>query len=276
MRCRRFAALIFLDTNELPTCRCFAAARNLPYASMSLYEMPRTIFSRSEKNPPAPIAEWAPASASNPNGFDRTAYIIKHLAEIEQEIPFFTGRHGANFHDLLYRPAVSEFIHNGILPFRKPALKYTDFLLDTHWREKNNFNFPGPFYTGDSDNCGSGDYEAPDNVLYDEQGREYVFRQPQNFVEFLCVVDAASVETFGSYSCDGNDHWTYSLCQEWWRGKAELISHLKTPAFHETNSDRVRLYLDYLNGAAATDLRKYCYFLENGRYPTATEPLPPL
>jgi len=33
------------------------------------------------------------------------------------------------------------------------------------------------------------------------------------------------------------------------------------------NEGQAQLYLDYLNGEAETDLRRYCYFLEHGVYP---------
>ncbi|HET9504329.1 MAG TPA: hypothetical protein VFO93_12375 [Hymenobacter sp.] len=238
---------------------------------MCLYEMLRAAFSRSEKAPPAPA--YDPESDSG-----RLAYIANHLAEIEQAGALFTKRYGTDFNDFLYRSGLATFIRHEVVSFRYPDPdgRFQNFLDTSHWPEINYLNFPGPFYTGNSDTCGTGEREAPDNVLLTDHAEEYIFRQPQNFTEFLCVLSAAAVEVLGSYSCDGNDRWTYQLCRAWWQGKAALIHRLSTPTFRKHNGSRVRLYLDYLNGPAETDLRKYCYFLENSRYPTAADPLPPL
>jgi hypothetical protein len=35
----------------------------------------------------------------------------------------------------------------------------------------------------------------------------------------------------------------------------------------EMNQGQAQHYIDYLNGEAEMDLRRYCYFLENGIYP---------
>ncbi|GAB3635590.1 hypothetical protein GCM10027422_11800 [Hymenobacter arcticus] len=202
---------------------------------------------------------------------DRQAYIAKHLAEIDKEVVLFAQSYPIDFNAFLYRPAAADFIRREVLPIRNGDIPNNACLDNSHWLTKNYLNFPGPFYTGESDTCGTGDGEAPANVLYDADYCEYVFEQPQNFAEFLCVLDAAAVEVLDSYSCDGNDHWTVALCREWWRGKPEIVRRLSTPAFQKTNGSRTQLYVDYLNGTAETDLRRYCYFLENGDYPTTEE-----
>ncbi|WP_315817874.1 hypothetical protein [Paraflavitalea speifideaquila] len=74
------------------------------------------------------------------------------------------------------------------------------------------------------------------------------------------MIDAAAVEVLDSYSCNGNNYWTYQKCKEWWEQKPRLLANLD-------NKDDIQ-YIDYLNGPTETDLRKYCYFLENGVYPT--------
>ena len=46
------------------------------------------------------------------------------------------------------------------------------------FEERNPFNIPGPFYGGQTDTCETGPLEAPQNVMLDGEGQEFVFRQP--------------------------------------------------------------------------------------------------
>jgi hypothetical protein len=184
----------------------------------------------------------------------------ERLAELKSKF-------GYDFSAFLYRPNIDKIIKQELLPFLEAPRQYNGFLDVDHWLEKHPFNFPGPFFTGQSDSCGTGDIEAPDNVLYDSNCYEYIFKQPSSFEELLCVFDAAAVEAFDSYACIGNNYWTYSICKEWWRGKDELIEQLNTHEVKKMNGDRVQLYLDYLNTDAEVDLRRYCFFLENNFYP---------
>ncbi|RZL02517.1 MAG: hypothetical protein EOO62_22065 [Hymenobacter sp.] len=216
---------------------------------MNFRDFLKRIFSH-QAPPPATLPE-IPVRRLMPAVNHGELYITSHLVDIEIEAVDFIQRFGPDFNAFLYQPDVANLIRQQVLS-------------------------PGPFYTGNSDTCDTGPYEAPNNVLRDSHAMEFVFRQPQNFIEFLCTLDATAVEVLDSYSCDGNEHWTYLACQEWWRGQAEIIRRLSTPAFQETNGPRTQLYIDYLNGAAETDLRKYCYFLENGHYPIGGETLPPL
>lgn len=140
-------------------------------------------------------------------------------------------------------------------------------LNNQYWDIRHPFNFPGPFYTGETDTCGTGDIEAPMNVLYDGHTMEYVFRQPGNYTELLCLINAGAVEVFDGYSCNGNACWTYNACRDWWANRGELLNSLNSAEFSRTNGDRVQLYIEYLNTEAERDLRKYCYFLENNKYP---------
>lgn len=248
---------------------------------MSFYNLLKRIFSRSSQSQlliKTDALSFPTSTISNPQphfGVELEARIASHLIEIEKEASVFSRRYGSDFNAFLYRTDLADFIRHGVLEFRDPGNAFNHFLDHSHWADIHYLNFPGPFYTGESDTCGTGECQAPANVLNDgSHAQEYVFRQPQNYTEFLCVVDAAAVEVLDSYSCDGNQYWTYQLCQEWWRGKPEFIRRLNTPAFRKYNGDRIQLYIDYLNGAAETDLRKYCYFLENGSYPTEGQALP--
>lgn len=174
---------------------------------------------------------------------------------------------GKNFKSFLFKDDIDKIIKLEVLSLLEFPEKNRDFLDYDHWEKKHPFNFPGPFYTGESDTCGTGEAEAPLNVLYDAYCCEYIFKQPENYTELLCVIDAAAVEVFDSYSCDGNAHWTIDLCKEWWKAKSYLIEQLNHPEVKKTNGGRELLYINYLNGEAAIDLRRYCYFLDTNCFP---------
>ncbi|WP_207532446.1 hypothetical protein [Desertivirga arenae] len=140
------------------------------------------------------------------------------------------------------------------------------------FKERDPLNFPGPFYTSFTDNCGTGQQEAPDNIVYDHDGREHIFVQPRNLDEMLGVISAAYVDPFSSYGFDGNDHWNLNLIREWWRQKDVLISLLSSTAFNETNNSLQNLkYIEYLTVGAKHDLMKYAFFLEKNYYPGEDE-----
>jgi hypothetical protein len=103
--------------------------------------------------------------------------------------------------------------------------------------------------------------------MYDENTMEIIFKQPQTFQELLGVVDAAAVEVLDSYSCDGNNFWTYVKCKEWWQSRFDIISEMNKTETKKVNGERAILFENYLKSNAENDLRKYCYFLETGNYP---------
>ena len=70
------------------------------------------------------------------------------------------------------------------------------------------------------------------------------------------------------YSCNGNTHWTVDLCRQWWKEKSHLIEQLNHPEVKKVNGGREALYVDYLNSDAEMDLKRYCYFLETGAFPS--------
>jgi hypothetical protein len=208
--------------------------------------------------------------------FDRDTYIAKHLKDVQEKAQKLIDIYGSDFNGFFYRPGIEGVIKNELLPILDPEGPSHNYLDNNYWREKHPFNFPGPFYTGESDTCATGDSEAPANVMYDSYTREYVFKQPQSFAELVCVIDAAAVEVFDSYSCNGNSYWTYDRCRYWWQSKPYLLEQLKDPEVISSNGGRVQLYADYLNSDAETDLRRYCFFLENGYYPSGNVTLPDL
>lgn len=210
------------------------------------------------------------AASSADNGAARStwneAYLIKHYKEVSAESNTFTSHYG-DFNAFLYRADFDTFLRKEVLPFREPENEFIAFLDNNHWQEKHPFNFPGPFYAGYSDTCGTGICEAPFNVMNDSHCCEYVFRQPKNFTELLQVLDAAAVEVFDSYSSNGNDYWNYEACKKWWSNRAQLIVALKDEELLRMNDGQAQAYITYLNGEAELDLRRYCYFLLNGNYP---------
>lgn len=204
------------------------------------------------------------------------AYIEKHLKDVAGKVPRLVELYGTDFYQFFYRPDADEFIRKELLSVLEfPALSMDCFDND-HWDKKHPFNFPGTFYTGESDTCGTGETEAPFNVLFDTNSMEYVFRQPKNYTELLCVIDAGAVEVWESYSCNGNSHWTYRECKNWWAGRDNLILQLSDTELSNINRGREQHYINYLNSNAENDLRRYCFFLENNFYPRKGEALPGL
>jgi hypothetical protein len=232
--------------------RCTSLFMNILTTIQNIFSKPQTIVT----NPPI-----------SPIPYDYKAYVTRRQKENEEEAKLFIGKYGNDFTALFYRQKFDIFIHKEILPFRKRYIKHYTFLSNSYWEVKHPFNFPGPFYTGESNTCGTGDSEAPNNVMYDENAMEFIFRQPQTFVDLLGVVDAAQVELSDSYSCDGNKFWTYPKCKEWWKNRFDFIEEMNKTESKEVNGDRVNLFENYLTGEAEKDLKRYCYFLENGNYP---------
>ncbi|MBC7485992.1 MAG: hypothetical protein H7282_04500 [Cytophagaceae bacterium] len=144
------------------------------------------------------------------------------------------------------------------------------FLAGFH--DKSRFNFPGPFYTGYTDNCGTGQPTAPSTILYDENGHEHILKQPRTTKQLIELLVAAYIDPFGAYAIDGNNHWTIDLIKEWWQNKSALIAELSTEnIIQNQDGTQAQDYIDYLNGEALLDLRKYAFFLLHKKYPTAKE-----
>lgn len=202
------------------------------------------------------------------------AYLEQKAAEFPLKLKRLESFYG-DFNTFFYRLDFDEFIRKEFLPAWEPDNPHLQFLDHNHWSTKHPFNFPGPFYTGESDTCGTGICEAPDNVANNDYSQEFIFRQPQSYPQLLRVIDAAAVEVFESYSANGNEYWTYANCKEWWGNRRELIAALSQPHVQQANNGQVQAYLEYLAGAAETDLRRYCYFLENGQYPADENPALP-
>jgi hypothetical protein len=169
---------------------------------------------------------------------------------------------------LIYQKDLDDNVINTFLNFGSDS----DY-GDSGWSVKGELNFPGPFYTGESDTCGTGIIESPNNVIFDENCMEHVMIQPRTKVELLQLWNAGAVEVFGSYYCDGNKYWTVQLVRIWWSNRNEILDHLKNEKLIKMNCNQEKRYRHYLENYAELDLRKYCFFIENGFYPT-NEKLP--
>ena len=96
-------------------------------------------------------------------------------------------------------------------------------IFQGRWEDKRWPNTPGTFYGGDTDSCGTGPIQAPNNSGLDEYDFEYVFKQPSNPRELGQVVEAAKVNVFSGYGSDGDSKWTLSQIREWWSRRQELL-----------------------------------------------------
>ena len=170
--------------------------------------------------------------------------------------------------ELIHQLDLNEELINRYLNFDNGS----DFCM-SDWKAKEELNFPGPFYTGESDTCGTGIMEAPNNVIFDENCLEFVMIQPRNKNELLQLWNARSVEVFGAYYCDGNKHWTLEKVKNWWSNKNDILEHLKNEDLIKMNYNQEKRYRHYIEHYAEMDLRKYGFFLEHGFYPS-NEPLP--
>ena len=153
------------------------------------------------------------------------------------------------------------------------------------WRDKHQWNTPGPLYAGSADRSGNGPCLAPNNVIVGDEGYDVIFRQPVNRYELHQLVQAASADCFMSYGADGNKYWTLTLVRYWWLQRHDLIRkldrlyteqlalvHRRDPIFFSGIS-RWRNYLSEEEDLAQY-LRTYAFFLEEGRLPQANEQLP--
>jgi hypothetical protein len=220
-----------------------------------------------------PSHRIAPTSSRQEPAFDVDAYLASFNARLGEDFQQAAiasqqfEQHYGNFAHFLYRADFDFFLRKQVLFFWEPSPANKDFLDHNHWPKKHPFNFPGPFYVGESDTCDTGPTWAPANVARDQHACEYIFKQPTSYYELLCVLNAAAIEVFDSYSSNGNDCWTVEACKSWWQNRAWLMRELAKKEVVKRNQGQAQHYLEYLNGEAEVDLRRYCYFLEHGNYP---------
>jgi hypothetical protein len=154
------------------------------------------------------------------------------------------------------------------------------------WAERHWLNVPGPFYTGQTDNCWTGRVHAPRHVLYGgDFYNEFVYRQPRTRDEVERLVTAAEQDPFDGYACDGDERWTPEAVRAWWDERRKVEEHVAgllrewETSEHPQEidaADGARDFLAYLAGDLRDDLRAYAFRLQQGRYPDAGDQLPDL
>jgi hypothetical protein len=137
--------------------------------------------------------------------------------------------------------------------------------------KRNPLNIPGPFYGAETDTCETGTAEAPNNVLLDRSGQEFVFTQPRGEDELRDIISAAICECFVGYGADGDDHWTLALIREWWGSRLDLLARSSQGTGLPESKRR---WERILSGEGETYLREYAFFVETRRLPTETDALP--
>src|SRR5215472_17392848 len=80
---------------------------------------------------------------------------------------------------------------DGILWVPRRDGQSSEVRLLGEWSDNKWLNTPGPIYCGQTDNCGTGPLEAPDNIEVDGESFQILYRQPVNFYELEQVVLAA-------------------------------------------------------------------------------------
>ena len=137
--------------------------------------------------------------------------------------------------------------------------------------KRNPFNLPGPFYGAETDTCQTGPAEAPNNILLDCNGQEFVCKQPSSEDELRDIISAALCECFCGYGADGDSHWTLRLIREWWRSSPDLLAQADRLL---DDAESVMNWKRYLSGEAEQYLRAYAFLVDKGRLPTEADVLP--
>ena len=147
---------------------------------------------------------------------------------------------------------------------REPQWAGRESFLAGAWHERNWLNVPGPFYGALTDTCCAGLDAAPQNVLTDAFGMEFVWRQPRNPDEVTAVLEAAWQEPFGAYNWDGDEYWTPEAVIGWWdtrdRVKEWAARSLDLPGNREIRG-RLDEYVAYFDGDLERDLELYAKWL---------------
>jgi hypothetical protein len=148
------------------------------------------------------------------------------------------------------------------------------------WEERHQLNVPGPFYGAATDTCCDGPPLAPYSLMTDAEGLGFVWRQPRSDTETLSLMTGCSSDPFSGFAWDGDQHWTPALVRQWWserenRTQAVAAAVQDVASFNHYPENIGTAYLTYLNGdAIVRDLRRYVFYLTEGRYPEDEENLP--
>jgi hypothetical protein len=90
----------------------------------------------------------------------------------------------------------------------------------------NWLNTPGPIYTTTTDNCGTGQIEALNNVGGDGNYHEAIFKPPFTHSELKATLGAAALDPFGAYYFDGNEWWNENNVTAWWNKSEERLHYI--------------------------------------------------
>lgn len=169
----------------------------------------------------------------------------------------------------------AEATKNGILQANKDA-----------WANRHWLGIPGVCYTGATDSCLAGRYEASNTVLYDEHGCEFIFRQPRNEMELLETLNASLTDSFGEYGFDGHRTWTVTLVREWWKNRRRVVEWIEKFEDHsewkqhefatQGQLSGVREFKFHLIYESEIYLRTFAFFLSEGRCASEDDCLPEL
>ncbi len=108
-----------------------------------------------------------------------------------------------------------------------------DFFQAGDFHEIHWLNTPGPIYTTCTDNCGTGQIEAINNVGGDEDYCEIICKQPFTREELQLTVSAAKIDPFGAYYFDGSQHWNKDNILEWWGKSKERVNYILDRYYYE-------------------------------------------
>jgi hypothetical protein len=133
-------------------------------------------------------------------------------------------------------PDIKRILFNG--PIDETQLK--EFLFEINFNhggfnEIHWLNTPGPIYTTYTDNCGTGQVEAINNVGGDIEYREIIFKQPFTKNELKETLVAAYVDPSDAYFYDGNENWTKELIINWWSKSDVRIACILELYYREIN-----------------------------------------
>ncbi|MEV7585838.1 ferredoxin [Streptomyces erythrochromogenes] len=156
------------------------------------------------------------------------------------------------------------------------------------WAERHWLNVPGPFYGANTDTMEFGRAFAPRHVAYDCE-HEFVYRQPVTAIETEHLVEAARIEPYSGYACDGDDHWTAGSVRDWWRDRGRVRAWAlaaaqereaeEDPRYRGHHEDAARGHRDFvahIDDGLEAYLRGYLFWLDQRREPRPDEPLPRL
>ena len=142
-----------------------------------------------------------------------------------------------------------------------------DNFLKGRWEERNWLNVPGPFYGAETDTCVAGIPAASGHVLCDEDGMEFVWRQPRDLDEVRAILDAAYQDPFDGYGWDGDEHWTPDLVLDWWNDRGRIEEWLAEANFNDLGSAGALAsraaagYREYIAKDLRDDLLRYAEWL---------------